>query len=616
MRLEQGDIAGLSIRRVSVRTWLILWLFFVGCRAASDPLHDVGKERAAEYLHRATAIAEPGFDDTEKRFDHLAFEPRTLRHQGEEEIWDLSLAECIQVCLSQSRIIRSQAQFTSLTDPILTNPDGVATVFDPAIQETGVLYGQRGIKAALSDFDAQLTSSMLWGRSEQVQNNTLSVGVPAGDVLAQETGTFNVALQKQLATGGSVSVGHNWNYTSSNIGVPPLLFPSDYAGNVQLQFRQPLLAGAGVEYTRIAGPVSDNLQGVSGVAQGVIIARINDDIALAEFERNVHQMLHDLESLYWQLHLAYQAYAVQVQAREESLKFWRTVDFQIQGRTGPGGALEAELRVQYLEMVNQADIARDTIYAVESQLRLLMGLPVNDGRVIRPIDEPVTVEFVLDWNTSLASAFQHRPEVRRQKWNIRSLDLQRRAAKNLTMPRLDFVSSYQINGFGDNLFDTGGGSPTGQYSSAYRDLAKGDQTGWSLGLQYSVPVGRRYAFTQLQSMELRLAKAQALLVEQENEISHQLAAIFRDLDRNYVTMENAYNRLLVARERQKLTEAQYRNDPTRSPIETVVRSRQALTAAELAFLTSQQQYNNSFADLYLRTGETLLVNNIHLREGS
>lgn len=615
MRSEKGPFVGRSTLWNMATAGLAICVFLSGCRSRNDLLHYVGKERTAEYFNRATAIAHPNLDETEERFAHFAFEPRTVRNQREEETWDLSLAECIQICLSQSRIIRNQAQFASLTDPVLASPEAVPAVFDPAIQESGVLYGQRGVEAALSDFDAQFTTSVLWGRDEQVQNNLLSLGIPAGDVLTQNTAAFNMALNKQLATGGTVVLGHSWNYNGSNIGVPPLLFPSEYSGNVQLQFRQPLLAGAGVEYTRIAGPISDNLQGVSGVSQGVIIARINGDIALADFERNVQQMLHDLESLYWQLHMAYKTYDVQVRAREEALKFWRTVDFQIQGQTGSGGALEAELRSQYLVLVNQADIARDAIYAAESQLRLLMSLPVNDGRVIRPCDEPITAEFIPDWHASLANAYRHRPEIRRQKWNIRSLDFQRKAAENLTMPRLDFVSGYQINGFGDDLFDIGGGTSTGQYASAYRDLADVDQTGWNLGLQYSVPIGRRYAFSQLRSMELRLAKAQALLAEQETEISHQLAAVFRDLDRNYVTMENAYNRLMVARQRQRLTEAQYQNDPTQYPLESVARSQQALTEAELAFLTSQQQYNISIADLHFRTGETLLMNNIHLHEG-
>lgn len=596
-------------------TLLLACASLAACHSPRSSVHYLGPERPAEYLRHATEISFPEVSESESRYVHFDSQPRTVRTRDEDEIWDLSLASCIQICLSRSQAIRNHGQFSSPNNSILTNPEAVPSVFDPAIQASGVLFGQRGVEAALSDFDAQFTTSMIWGRNEQVQNNTLSLGLPAGDVLTQETATWNASLQKQLATGGSLSVGHNWNYNASNIGTPPLLFPSVYEGNVQLQFRQPLLAGSGVEYTRIAGPVSDNLQGVSGVSQGVIIARINDDLAIAEFERNVHQMLHDLEMLYWQLHLAYQNYAIRVEARESALQIWRVVDSQAQAQTGPGGVVESNLREDVLVLGDQADLARDALYEAEAHLRLLMGLPVNDGKVIRPSDEPLTAELVPDWGTALAQAYQLRPEIRRQKWNIRSLDLQRKAAENLTLPRLDFVSSYQVNGFGDNLLDGGSSASSGPFGSAYRNLANGNQTGWNLGLQYSVPVGRRYAFSQLRSIELRLMKSQALLVEQETEISHEIAAVFRELDRNYSSMKSAYNRVLISQERQEMTLAQYQNDPTVHSIETISHAQQSLTQAELAYASSLQQYNTAIANLHYRTGRILQENSILLQEG-
>ena len=49
-----------------------------------------------------------------------------------------------------------------------------------------------------------------------------------------------------------------------------------------------------------------------------------------------------------------------------------------------------------------------SIGALEVSLRRMCGLSVNDGRVIRPADEPVTAEFVPDWNVSLAEALTRR----------------------------------------------------------------------------------------------------------------------------------------------------------------------------------------------------------------
>ena len=64
--------------------------------------------------------------------------------------------------------------------------------------------------------------------------------------------------------------------------------------------------------------------------------------------------------------------------------------------------------------------------------------------MIRPADEPIASEIVPDWKSSLTEALTERLELRKQKWNIKSLELQLKAARSLTKPRLDFISRYQI----------------------------------------------------------------------------------------------------------------------------------------------------------------------------
>lgn len=600
---------------------LSLCAMFSACRHhdSNAAKQYLGKERQAEYIDQATRISYTDVEQIGNPNVNFAIAPRTIRQTEKEELWDLTLAEVVQITLANSKVIRSQAQFMNPGNPILSNPDFAQSVYDPAIQESGVLFGQRGVEAALSDFDTQFTTQMLWGRNETVQNNTFSAGFPAGNTLVDETAAFNASLQKRLATGGQVGVFHTWNYTGRNVGTPPQLFPSVYEGNVSLQFRQPLLAGGGVEYTRIAGPVSTNIQGVTGVQQGVIIARINNDIELAEFERAVHQMIHDVESLYWQLHLAYHTYDIFVKARNAVVEDWRKVEAQRRASTG-NGSQEADFRDSYLDLKNRADLARDQIYSLEAQLRLLMCLPVNDGRVIRPIDDPITAEFIPNWQVSLADALMARPELRRAKWGIRSLELQLIAAKNLTNPRLDFVSAYQVNGFGDDLFDQGGGDDSNpanpdRFASAYERMLSGNETGWNLGFEFSIPLGRRFALAQVRSLELRLAKSQAILAEAEVEISHEIASVLRDVDRNYLSMENAYNRLATAQDRLVFARSQYESNPERYNIESVLRAHSALAQAELQFISAMVQYNSSITDLNFRTGRILHTNNIHLIEG-
>ena len=60
--------------------------------------------------------------------------------------------------LSHNEIIETTALGGVGSKVVLTNPAGVASVYDSAIQETGILFGRRGMDAALSDFDARLLS--------------------------------------------------------------------------------------------------------------------------------------------------------------------------------------------------------------------------------------------------------------------------------------------------------------------------------------------------------------------------------------------------------------------------------------------------------------------------
>ena len=126
-------------------------------------------------------------------------------------------------------------------------------------------------------------------------------------------------LSKTFGYGAQFQVGQEINYSKNNT---PGLFGSSYSGNVSASYRHPLLAGAGTEYTQIAGPISTQFGGLSGVNQGVVIARINHDITLADFEQNMVNLLKDVEDAYWNLYLQYRVYDTQVKARQSARKSW------------------------------------------------------------------------------------------------------------------------------------------------------------------------------------------------------------------------------------------------------------------------------------------------------
>lgn len=586
-----------------------------GCVHRSDPLHYPHDEPVQHYREYAEAINYP--DVCQETPPQVAYsgEPHTIQNQERTDIWDMPLAEAVSIALHNNRIIRSAGQFLSPGNVLLTSGERVPSVYDPAIQESGVLFGTRGVEAALAAFDADFTTRMVWGRNEQVQNNVFfGGGLNPGATLTTETAEFQSVLSKDFAYGGQFQVGHDVDYLWTN--VPGQLFPSVYTGNINARYRHPLLAGAGTEFTRIAGPITQSFGGITGVTQGVVIARINNDITIADFESAIQNLVRDVENTYWDLYLTYRNFDTAVTARNSALATWRFARIRVELGANIDVADESQARDQYWAAEALVNISRSNIFTRETELRRLLGLPVNEGKVIRPSDEPITAEYVPDWEISLSEALTYRVELRKQKWNIKSLELQLQAARSLTRPRLDFIAGYQVNGFGDHLlrYDDADIAGTAQgLNSFYETLTQGSQTGWGLGFEMSMPLGFRQAHAQVRNIELRLAKAREVLFVQEQEIAHELAVAFQELTRSYAAAQSNYSRRDAAIDNVETIQLQEAGEI--KTVDEVLRAQERRAQAEVAFFTSVVEYNKSLTNLHFRKGTLLADANIRLLEG-
>jgi outer membrane protein TolC len=597
---------------------------------SSEELQYAGGERELSYYRdQDTRIEHPNVGQESPEAVQSSGEPRRIRHMNKDEIQDLSLEESLRTALMNAEIIRDSGQFLNPGNRLLSNPDFAPSIYDVAIQETNTLFGQGGTAAALAEFDATFTTNMTWGASEQPAESN-SIGVNAGDGQRDEFGDFRSEIAKIFGDGGQLTLEHNWIYTEvaqGRAGARPFnsQFSSRPTANqegglptVGIEYRRPLLQGAGTEYTRIAGPIArrPTLQSTPTVNQGVVIARIRTDIAIAEFEGAVAQLLRDTEDNYWELYLSYRTYDTEAVATQSALETWREVRVSFEeGRVG--AADEAQARDNYFESRARREDALARLLNSEVRLRRLMGLPVNDGFIMRPTDDPITTEIKPDWNITLAEALTNRPEIRRQKWNIKSLELQLTAAEMLVRPRLDLVVRYQFNGFGDKLAG-GGGDPidpangNNRFRSAYGTLFNGEFQGWGLGFEFSMPIGFRSASAQMQNIEHRIGKNRAVLAQQEQEISYEIAAIFQQLDQSYQTAKTNFNRRRAAERRLEAFTADY--DAGRSTLDLVLRAQISLAQAEVAYYSSLIGYNRALNDLRFRKGTLLIDNSVFLSE--
>lgn len=591
---------------------------FSGCAKVGDLQYLVGESRTSiedgteeldYYLDQATKIDYPSVYQSSPDEVTLSHEPRTIMDLNKDEIRDMSLEECIRTALLNSTVIRAKSSFNSPGNSILANPDRAPSIYDPSIQSTGVLFGSRGVESALASFDTNFTTQMTWGRNETVQNNPAGNNLPGGSIFVGETGNFRSTLSKNFAYGGSLELGHEVNYLGSN---SPSLFASSYSGHVNARYRHPLLAGSGTEFTRIAGPISASFGGLTGVTQGVSIARINQDISLTDFESNLTNLVKDVEDSYWELYLQYRIYDTNVAARNSALRTWRDSKrkLEIGGVRGFSVEDEAQARDQYFNTKATTQQNLSLLYKNESALRRLIGMSVNDGTIIRPSDEPLTARIDPEWASSIADALTNRVELRRHKWNIKSLELQLLAASSLVRPRLDFVAGYQVNGFGDELIDDGNGN---RFNSFYDTITDNEQTGWSTGFIMEMPIGLRSAKAQVQNIELRLAKARDVLSAQELEIAHEIGNAFQELAEKYMTAQTYFNRREAAKDRAELFEKKFRVGT--QTLDLLLRAQSSLADAEVAYFRSLVAYSQAIANLHYRQGTLLPFNNVFMAEG-
>ncbi len=571
----------------------------------------------SHYVERATEIEYPDVDPNTLGEVDGSSRPLSLQNAEPREVWDLSLEEAVQTSLANGKVLRKLGGAVSPLAPVdylMQNPAFVATVYDPAIAESDP---RQGVEAALSAFDTQLRSSTFWEKNNTPQNiaGVFTQFRPA--IYAQDLGTFQAQLQKTAATGGTWALRHNVRYELNNQPVyDPVSgngsrnYASDWNVNLEAEMRQPLLQGAGVQFNRIAGPGA-----TPGFYNGVMIARMNTDIALADFEAGVRDTVADVENTYWELYYAYRNLDAVVAGRDSALTTWRRIHalYKI-GARGGEAEKEAQAREQYFQFRNAVEQALHRLYSGESKLRYMLGLAAADGRLIRPTNEPTSAKVVFDWQEALGEALTRNAELREQKWVLKRREMELIASKNFLMPRLDAVGRYRWLGLGNDLINSDGSSNfLDADSSAYASMTGGRFQEWQLGLEFNMPLGFRREMAGVRNAQMILARERARLQEMELELSHQLSHYIREMESQYVLTQTNWNRRAAAqRQVQAVTEAY---DTGTVTIDVLLEAQRRLAVAESDFFRSVVDYNTAIMQVHKRKGSLLEHSGVYLTEG-
>jgi len=522
---------------------------------------------------------------------------RRLEELRPEQIRLLSIDDVLRAALDNNAVVRDDRQFLAPASTMLANPDLAASAFDPSIQATS----PNGEEAALAAFDAQAAAGAQWGENALQRSNGFLTGqIPGQDLLVARSGSLYGRLDKPMATGAVASLVHAWNYVPNSL--TNQAFNSRYAGYLRGELRQPLWAGRGRDFTSVAGPIN-SINPNPG--RGVAIARLDQNITVADFESRMQLLLKQTVEIYWDLWLAHETYRAQSAALASAEQLCRRV--QGRGDVGLDGgeaANRAYAEENLFEWQRAVDNALSDVLEAENRLRRLTGMKAGDGQVLVPTSPPHVGQLVPDWEGAVNTALCNRVELRQQQMRIQSLDMQCAAARSLTHPQFDVVAGAQLNGTGESLIQ---GDAT-----AVDELIDADHAGWNVGFEFSMPLGFRLARTRVQNLQFRLAKARAALRVQQAEINHELTHAFHELDRTYAAVGTAAGRRDAAQRRLAAVQADY--DAGRTSLDLLLRTQVSVAESQRGYLQSVAGYNKALVDLCYRQGILLRDHSVVVAE--
>ena len=131
-------------------------LLSLGCRS-----HPVELEATPE-TYQALQIDVPNVEIVPQENVTQSLPPRTLRRPGASEDWPLTLDDVLQIALVNSPVLRD------VGGRVIRQPHDVTTELDPSIQEADP---RLGVQAALSAFDAELSTRLFYGGGQRDLNN-------------------------------------------------------------------------------------------------------------------------------------------------------------------------------------------------------------------------------------------------------------------------------------------------------------------------------------------------------------------------------------------------------------------------------------------------------------
>ena len=452
---------------------------------------------------------------------------------------------------------------------------------NPLIRESQVVEAD-------ADFDpVSFVRSQFEDRNDPV-GNTLTTG--GADFLEDHIWYGEFGLRKKTRTGATVNVSERLGFQNSN---STFFVPQDQGtATLALNVTQPLLRGRGQYINQ----------------SQVLIAQLAQGAAWSGFEAELQDELQSVAKGYWRLYYDRSLFLQKKKSVERGQKILEMLQGRIHLDSLPSQIARARSAVNS-RRTDLANAFRD-VRNSETEIRRSIADKnwlANQSIELIPIERPTREAMGLSLEQVVYTALEHRNEISETLQRSKIAGVQRDVSVNDLLPELSFLMGTYVSALK-------GESQLGQ---AIQDQLGENKPGYSVGIEFELPIWNRAARSRLAQRSLQVAKIKAEVEEIMQTVIAESQVALRRVNSALETISAAEQAIDAARadltqnyrrwESFALVEGDLADGQTPTTIlDQLLDSQERLSSSELIFSQAELELKNAEIALQ-RTMGTLLI---------
>ena len=490
---------------------------------------------------------------------------------------------------------RATERVTADTDKDLTDPRALHLSLDDAIH-TAI---RQNLGVDIQRYDYLMSGESLvgsWGIFDPLASATLTHSSSKASPTTSTATSSSRSTVADFGISGFVPTGGSYSLTSNNqrktsSGGETLLSPT-YDTSLGVSVRQPLARNFGIDINR----------------RNIYIARNTLGINQELFRGSLLDTTNAVEQAYDDLIYTRQYVDVLKEALFLARDQARITQIRIDvGASAPLDILQP--RVQIATADQQLIAAIANVRSAEDRLRQLMNLPPSDwDRPIVPTDSVAYTPMSLDLDSSVARAYQLRPEIKENQLTTATRRVTYQYARNQVLPQVDASAGYGVSGAAGTLVENGVTLQDTRYYDALKQVFRNDFPGWNVGLTIGVPIFNTTARAEARRAKLDLQQSQVIEAQTRQTIEVEVRSTVRAIDT--AAKEIAASKTAREAAEKNLDAERKRYENGMATNFEVLQIQQQLSDARASELQAQVAYAKAVAAYHRAVGDLLDVRNI------